>query len=91
MTSITIELPDDLAERASQAGLLLSPALAELIAAAVERVSQDSQYFEQQIRESVAQANGSDAHWLTHDEVMSEWASERAALLSGKPSAATTP
>ena len=63
----------------------------ELIAEAVERVSQDSHYFELQIRESVAQANGSDAHWLTHDEVMSEWASERAALLSGKPSPATTP
>lgn len=91
MTSITIELPDDLAERASQAGLLRSPALTALFAAAVERVSHDSRYFEQQIRDSVAQADGADAHWLTHDEVMAEWASERAALLSGKPLPAATP
>ena len=34
MTVITIELPQDLAERASQAGLLRSPALAELFAGA---------------------------------------------------------
>ena len=84
MTSITIELPDDLAEKAGQAGLLHAPVIEELIAAAIERATHDSDYFQQQIFDPVAQADAPDANWLTHTEVKAEWALERAALLSGK-------
>ena len=85
MTSITIELPDDLAERANRAGLLHSPVIAELVAAAVENTTHDTQYFQQQILDRVRQADAPDAHWLTHAEVVAEWNEERAALLAGKP------
>ena len=84
MSSITIELPDDLAERAHRAGLLDSPLIEELIAAAVDRATRDAHYFQQQVTGSLAQADAPNAHWLTHDEVMAEWGSERDTLLAGK-------
>ena len=85
MTTITVELPDDLAARVSQAGLLSSPAIASLIASAMAHLDADPRHFEQAIAASVAQADSVDAQWFTHAEVMAEWAAERLALLSGQP------
>lgn len=85
MTTITVELPDDLAARVDRAGLLNAPAIAKLIALAMERLDADPRYFEQEISASLIQADSPDAQWFTHANVLAEWATERAALLAGKP------
>ena len=84
MTTITVELPDDLAERVSQAGLLNSPAIVRLIAQGMEFLDVEPGDFEREVRESLAQADSADARWLTHEAVSAEWAAERSALLSGQ-------
>lgn len=85
MTTITIELPDDLAAQARAAGLLNSPVIADLIGFAMGRIDASHRFFEQEVSASVAQADSPDAQWLAHAEVAAEWAAERAALLAGKP------
>ena len=85
MTTITVDLPDDLAARVNQAGLLSSPAIASLIAAAMAHLDADPSNFEQAITASVAQADSADAQWFTHAEIAAEWAAERLVLLAGKP------
>ena len=85
MTTITVELPDDLAKRVDEAGLLNSSAIAELIALAMERLEPDPRYFEQEVGASLLQADSPGAQWFTQAEVMAEWASDRAAILAGKP------
>jgi len=85
MTTITVELPDDLAARVDQAGLLNAPAIANLIALAMERLAADPRDFEQEISASLIQANLPGAQWFTHADVLAEWATERAALMAGTP------
>ena len=85
MTTITVELPDELAARVSQAGLLSSPAIASLIAVAMAHLDADPRHFERAIAASVAHADAAGAKWFTHAEVAAEWASERLTLLAGKP------
>ncbi|MGB4115437.1 MAG: hypothetical protein WBK51_02700 [Polaromonas sp.] len=84
MTSITIELPDDIASQAEQAGMLSSSAIAKLVEQAVARVNQDDAWFRQEVGASLEQADRADATWLSHAQVQAEWQAERADLLAHK-------
>ena len=85
MTSITIELPDDIASQAQLAGMLSASAIAQLIEQAVARVNQDDARFRQEVGASLTQADLPDATWLSHAQVQAEWQAERAELLAHKP------
>lgn len=85
MTSITIELPDDVASQAAQAGMLSPVAIAQLIEAAVARANHGSAWFDHEVTTALAQADRADASWLSHEQIQTEWQAERTALLAGQP------
>ena len=85
MTIITIELPDDTANQAAQAGMLSPSAIARLIETALASAHRDDTLFRSQVGASLAQADQADAIWLTHEQVHVEWQAERSALMAGKP------
>jgi hypothetical protein len=84
MTTITIELPDNIASQAQRAGMLSASAIAQLIEQAVARVNQDDARFRQEVGASLAQADRPDATWLSHEQVQAEWQAERADLMARK-------
>lgn len=84
MTTITIELPDDIASQAKRAGMLSASAIAQLIEQAVARVNQDDAWFRREVGASLEQADRADATWLSHEQVRAEWHAERADLLPHK-------
>jgi hypothetical protein len=85
MTIITIELPDDIANQAAQAGMLSPSAITQLIEAALATSHLDDTSFRLEVGASLAQADQADARWLPHEQVQMEWQAERSALLAGKP------
>ena len=84
MTTITIELPDDIASQAQRAGMLSPSAIAQLIEQAVARVNQDDAWFRREVSASLEQADRADATGLSHEQVQTEWRAERADLLAHK-------
>lgn len=84
MTTITIELPDDIASQAKRAGMLSASAIAQLIEQAVTRVNQEDAWFRREVGASLEQADRIDATWLSHEQVQAEWQAERADLLAHK-------
>ena len=90
MPAVTIELPDDVASRAAQAGMLSPSVIAQLIEAAVARVNREDAWFRQEVGASLAQADQADATWLSHGQVQLEWQAQRAALLASPASSSTS-
>ena len=84
MTSITIELPDDIANLAAQAGMLSPSAITQLIETALASAHRDDSLFRLEVGASLAQADQVDASWLTHEQIQMEWQAERSALLAGQ-------
>ena len=85
MTIITIELADEIANLAAQAGILSPAAIAQMIKTALANAHRDDTLFRVEVGASLAQADQVDASWLTHAQVQMEWQAERSALLAGQP------